>query len=146
MRQLAFAATALLVTATLGCGKKKTSEVGGMTDTTLSTAAAPVPEAADTTSGAGASSFAQRQEFAASIRRQLAGIDQEIAQLAKEAKSKGGAVSDRALAKIRASRQAVNMSLSRIDAATEATWQETRDQMTRSLESLDETIQGAQPK
>lgn len=146
MRKLTFTVTALLLATTLGCRHKKASEAGGPTDSTPTPAPAPAAPAADTASGARDFSFSQRKEFAASIRQQLAGIDQEIAQLTSEAKSKGGAVSDRALARIRASRQAVNKDLSRIDAATEATWKATRDQVSRAVEGLDEAIQGAQPK
>lgn len=145
MRKLTFTVTALLLATTVGC-RKKASEVGRPTDSTPTSAPAPVASAADTASGARDFSFSQRQEFAASIRQQLAGIDQEIAQLTSQAKSKGGAVSDRALARIRASRQAVNKDLSRIDAATEATWKATKDRVSQAVEGLDEAIQGAQPK
>jgi hypothetical protein len=146
MRKLILAVTAILLTATLACRDKKTREVGGVTDTALTPAPAPAADAGDTASGARDFSFGQRQDFAASIRQQLAGIDQEIAQLASQVKSKGGAVSDRALARVRASREAVNKDLSRIEAATEATWQETKNRVSRSVERLDEAIQGAQPK
>ena len=114
MRQLTFAAAALLLT--LGCGDRKSSEVGGVTDT-MPAVTTPEPEP-EVTPGMRDFSFDQRQEFAESVRQQLAGIDQEIDQLASQAKSQGGAVSDRALASIRASRAAVNRDLSSLETAT----------------------------
>ena len=142
MRQLALAAVALLLLANAGC-KRKNSEVGGMRDTM------PTPEVAATPEPAAAPAdytFDQRQQFIESVRQQLAGIDAEIDQLASEAKSKGGAVSDRALARIRAARQALNRDLQRVQTATAANWDQVRGNVTRSVENLEETIGAAQPK
>jgi hypothetical protein len=91
-------------------------------------------------------SFDQRQEFAQSVRQQLAGIDAEIEELASQAKSQGGAVSDRALGRIRTSRQAVDRNLRRVETATAANWDQVRGGVTRSVENLEETIEMAQPK
>ena len=141
MRQLAIAALALLLATS--CGKRQTEEVGGTTDT------APAPEVATSAApeaAPGELSFDQRQQFTETIRQQLAGIDAEIDQLAAQAKSKGGAVSDRALARIRDSRRIVNRNLQRVDAATADNWEQVRNRVTRSVESLEETIGAAQPK
>ncbi|HEX7337583.1 MAG TPA: hypothetical protein VF252_10285 [Gemmatimonadales bacterium] len=141
MRQLAIAALALLLATS--CGKRQTEEVGGTTDTTLA------PEAgisAEPEAPPGELSFDQRQQFGETIRQQLAGIDAEIDQLAAQAKSKGGAVSDRALARIRASRRAVNNDLKRVETATADTWEQVRNRVTRAVEDLEETMGAAQPK
>lgn len=141
MRQLAIAALALLLAA--GCGRRKTEEVGGTRDT------APAPEVATSAvpeAGPAELAFDQRQQFTETIRQRLAGIDAEIDQLAAQAKSKGGAVSDRALERIRASRLTVNRDLKRVEAATADTWERVRERMTRSVENLEETIGAAQPK
>jgi hypothetical protein len=146
MQRLALAVTALLVAVTIGCRKKQTSETGGFSDTTRTTTVAPAPEVRDTAPAVGRFGFDQRQEFAQSIRQQLAGIDQQIKELASEAKSKGGAVSDRALANIRASRRAVDRSLTRINSATAANWEQVKGGVNQSVDRLTESIQGAQPK
>jgi hypothetical protein len=144
MRQLALAAMALLLAAGLGCGKRKSNDVSGARDTS------PAPEvttsAAPEATGAADFSFDQRQQFTESVRQQLAGIDAEIKQLASQAKSKGGAVSDQALARIRSSRQAVSRDLKKVEAATAANWEQVRSGVTRSVENLEETIGAAQPK
>jgi hypothetical protein len=142
MRQLAFAA--LVLAASSGCGDKKTRESAGVTDTMPPTVTTPAPPEA--TPGVRDFSFDERQEFVASVRQQLAGIDNEIEQLASEAKSQGGAVSDRAVARIRAARQAVNRNLKRVETATAANWDQVKSGVTQSVESLEETIEGAQPK
>ena len=144
MRPLPLAALTLLLAATAGCSKKQTSSAGGLDDTTV-TATAPAPEpAAPATPREFA--FNQRQEFAQSIRQQLATADQQIEQLADQAKSKGGAVSDRALATIRATRKTVDRNLKRVDAATEANWEQVKSTVTQSVDRLSESIEGAQPK
>lgn len=144
MRQLALAAVALLLLANAGC-KRKSSEVGGMRDTMpapeVATTPEPEPAAAPTDY-----TFDQRQQFIESVRQQLAGIDAEIDQLASEAKSKGGAVSDRALARVRAARQSLNRDLQRVQTATTANWEQVRGNVTRAVENLEETIGAAQPK
>jgi hypothetical protein len=145
MRRLTCAGLALLFAVTLGCRKKQTSETGGFGDTT-SPAASPAPEVTDTAPTVRDFGFDQRQEFAQSIRQQLAGIDQQIKELSDQAKSRGGAVSDRALADIRTSRRAVNRSLQRIDAATASNWEQVKRGVYQSVDNLTESIAGAQPK
>lgn len=145
MRSLACAALALLLAIGLGCRKKQT-ETSGVSDTTVGAATTPPPVAPDTAPAAPAFGFDQRQDFARSIRQELAGIDRQISELASQAKSRGGAVSDRALASIRASRRTVDRNLKRIDAATAANWEQIKQGVNQSVDNLHEAIEGAQPK
>jgi hypothetical protein len=145
MRRLFLASTVLILTFTLGCRRQQSNETGGVADTASTPAAAPAPEAPEPPETRDFS-FDQRQEFAQSVRQQLAEIDREIEVLASQAKSRGGAVSDRALADIRASRRAVNRNLQRIEAATAANWEQVKTGVTRAVDNLNESIQGAQPK
>jgi hypothetical protein len=139
--------TAVLLTSSVGCRKQRASEPGEMSDTTTPPAAeTPPPEPADTTTRVQDLGFNQRQQFAQSIRQQLSGIDQQIKDLAAQAKSKGGAVSDRALARIRASRKAVDRSLRQIDVATAANWGKVKQGVNRAVDDLTEAIESAQPK
>jgi hypothetical protein len=147
MHLRAFIAIMLVLPLSPGCRRQQSSdsETGGV-DTTENLAGAPAPAVTDTATTAGDFSFEQRQEFAGSIRQQLADLDRDIRDLASQAKSKGGAVSDRALANIRASRRAVDGSLRRIDAATSADWEQVKDGVNRAVENLNESIEAAQPK
>ena len=145
MRLLASIALMLLLPLSLGCRKQQSSETGGV-DTTENISAAPAPAVTDTATAIADFSFEQRQIYARSIREQLSSIDQQISDLASQAKSKGGAVSDRALANIRTSRRALDRSLARIDAATSANWEEVKEGVNRAVENLSESIEAAQPK
>ena len=142
MRYLALAVPALLLAVTPACSKKKTSESGGVSDTSISVttppAEAPV-EARDYT-------FDQRQGFAQSIRSQLAGLDGQIAQLSQEAKSKGGAVSDHALERIRAARKVVDRNLSKVDKVSADNWDELKLNTNQSVQDVAEAVEGAMPK
>lgn len=147
MRPFIYAAAAVLLVLSLGCRRDQSRDTGGMSDTTPSVStAAPAPETADASPGVREFGFDQRQEFAQSIRQQLAGIDQGISELAAQAKSRGGAVSDRALANIRAARRTVDRNLSQVEAATAANWEQVKDRVDGSVESLSEAIEAAQPK
>jgi hypothetical protein len=146
MRYLALAAATFVLVSTIGCRRQQSDETGGVNDTVRTPVAAPATETADTALGVRDFSFDRRQEFAQSIRQQLADLDRQISELSSQAKSLGGAVSDQALANVRASRRAVGRTLSRVEAATAANWEQVREGVNRAVENLDESIQAAQPK
>jgi hypothetical protein len=143
MRHLAFTVAGVMLTALLGCGDRKNSETGGVSDTSVSVTTPPAPEAPVE---ARDFSFEERQGFEQSIRGQLTDLDTQIEQLASEAKSKGGAVSDRALERIRAARRAADRSLSRVASATADNWETVKANTNRSVENLAEAVEGAMPK
>jgi len=143
MRYLTFAVPALLLAVTLGCSKKQSSESGGVSDTSISVT---TPPAAEAPVEARDFTFDEREGFAASIRQQLTDLDSRIEQLAAETKSKGGAVSDRAVARIRESRKAVDRNLARVDKATADTWEAVKARVNRSVEDVAEGVEGAMPK
>ena len=143
MRYLTLAVPALLLAVTLGCSKKQSSESGGVSDTSISVT---TPPAAEAPVEARDFTFDEREGFAASIRQQLTDLDSRIEQLAAETKSKGGAVSDRAVARIRESRKAVDRNLARVDKATADTWEAVKARVNRSVEDVAEGVEGAMPK
>jgi hypothetical protein len=146
MRRFTLAAM-LILASTLGCRKQQSSDTGGMNDTSTTLTPTPgTPPAPDTSTGPREFGFDQRQQFAQSIRQQLAGLDQQIQDLAAQAKSRGGAVSDRALTNIRAARRAVDRNLRRVDAATAANWEQVKQAVNRSVDQVSESIEAAQPK
>jgi trans-2-enoyl-CoA reductase len=147
MRRIVLA-SALVFGLTVGCRSKQTANAGDGTDTdttATTTSAPPAPEPAASTSPR-EFSFDQRQQFTESIRQQLASIDQQIGDLASQAKSKGGAVSDRALATIRTARKNVDRNLQRVTTATTANWEQVKRTVTQSVDRLDMSIEEAQPK
>jgi hypothetical protein len=147
MRRIALA-SALVLGLSVGCRSKQTAVAGGETDTTATTpapAAAPTPEPAASTTPR-EFSFDQRQQFTESIRQRLASADQQIHDLSSQAKSKGGAVSDRALATIRATRKTVDRNLQRVNTASSTNWEQVKRNVNQSVDRLEESIEGAQPK
>lgn len=146
MPRLLLPLAAFALVAAFGCGRDDASDTGGVIDTAPGVAAEPAPDMPEPTAETGDFAFEQRQEFVQSIRQQLADLDQTIAELADQAKSRGGAVSDRALANVRAARQAVNRNLQRADAATAANWEEIKTGVNQAVDHLTEAIEAAQPK
>jgi hypothetical protein len=145
MGRFVLAGTVLLLVATLGCRRQQSNQSAGASDTVPTPAAAPAPDVPEPPATRDFS-FDQRQEFAQSVRQQLTELDREIEELASQAKSLGGAVSDRALANIRASRRTVSRNLQRIETATAANWEQVKAGVTRAVDNLSESIEGAQPK
>ena len=143
MQHLAIPAAALLLVTLLGCGDRKTNETAGVNDTSINVT---TPDVVDEPVEARDFTFDDRQGFAASIRQQLTELDSQIEQLAADAKSKGGAVSDRALARIRENRAAASRTLARIDNATADTWEDVKGRVNRSVEDLAESVDAAMPK
>ncbi len=143
MRHLVIIGAGIIVTALLGCGDRRTAETGGVSDTSISVttpdAAEPPVEARDFT-------FEDRQGFGGSIRQQLAELDGQIEELAAQAKSKGGAVSDRALERIQTLRRAADRELAQIDNATADTWEDVKGRTNESVENLAEAVEAAMPK
>lgn len=142
MRHLAIVA-GVLATALLGCGDRKNNETGGVSDTSVT---ATTPDVSDAPIEARDFTFDERQGFAASIQQQLTELDSRIEQLATEVKSQGGAVSDRALARIRESRKVVDRNLTGVENATADTWENVKGRVNRSVEDLAEAVEGAMPK
>jgi hypothetical protein len=138
-------AGALLLGAALGCRSKQTTNADTSTTDTSMTTTTTAPEPAAST-GPRDFSFDERQQFTESIRQQLSTADQQISELASQVKSKGGAVSDRALANIRATRKAAERDLRRVEAATAANWDQVKTTVNRSVDRLSESIEAAQPK
>jgi hypothetical protein len=138
-------AGALLLGVALGCRSKQTSNADPNTTDTSITTSTTLPEPAASTSPRDFS-FDERQQFTESIRQQLATADQQITDLADQAKSKGGAVSDRALANIRTTRKAADRDLRRVEAATAANWDQLKTAVNQSVDRLTESIEAAQPK
>lgn len=143
MRTVALAAMVLLLAATTGCGDRERENLGTMDTVT------PLPREAETGGNLDVPrtfGFEERQDFANSIRGQLADFDRQIEELASQAKSEGGSVSDRALANIRASRRAVEQNLERVGTATADNWEEIRRGVEGAVEQLAESVERAYPK
>src|SRR5918995_1009530 len=135
MRRFALASAVLVLVSSVSCRRQQSSETGGVGDTTSASAAVPEPvgEVPNTSTGPQDFTFDQRQEFAQFIRQQLAEIDQQVTELGSQVKSRGGAVSDRALARLLRMRRAAERDLSRVNTASAADWEQTKNEITQGL-------------
>ena len=143
MRHIALAVPALLLAVTLGCGDRRNPESGGVNDSAIDVT---TPPATDAPVEARDFTFDERENFTQSIRSQLAELDGTIKELSAEAKSKGGAVSDRGLERIRAARKVVDRNLSQLASATADNWEAIKATTNRSVEDVAEAVEGAMPK
>jgi hypothetical protein len=148
MRRSALAAAALVLVSSPSCRKQQSDATAGVGDTanTSATVPAPATEMPDTATGVRDFGFDQRRDFDQSIRQQLADIDQQVAQLRTQVKSRGGAVSDRAVARLLGMRRAVERDLGRVNTATAGNWEQVKNEITQGVDQLNEAIQAAQPK
>ncbi|MEO6057358.1 MAG: hypothetical protein ABIQ49_11005 [Gemmatimonadales bacterium] len=146
MRKVTLGAAAFLLAATLGCRDKVRTDLGSAADSAAARASEPLPETGGVAEGPRTFGFEDRQAFTESVRQQLADLDRKTEELAAQAKSTGGSVSDRALANIRAARRAAERNLKRIDAATADNWGQVRTSVDQSVEKLSDAVEGAQPK
>lgn len=146
MRHFALVVASCLILSSMGCRKQQSGTASSVSDTTQDLAATPLPAAPDTAPSIRNFPFDQRQEFVQSIRQQLSGIDQQIADLRSQAKSRGGPVSDRALARITATRRVVEQDLKRMNTATAANWERMKSGVNQEMDRLTESIEAAQPK
>lgn len=143
MRHIALAVPALLLAVTLGCGDRRNPESGGVNDSAIDVT---TPPATDAPVEARDFTFDERENFTQSIRSQLAELDGTIKELSADAKSKGGAVSDRGLERIRAARKVVDRNLSQLASATADNWEAIKATTNRSVEDVAEAVEGAMPK
>jgi hypothetical protein len=148
MHPFALAAAALVLASSVSCRRQQSDEIGGVGDTTSASAAEPAPaaEVPDPAAGIQDFTFDQRQEFVQSIRQQLAEVDQQATELGRQVKSRGGAVSDRAVARLLQMRRTVERDLGRVNTATAADWEQIKNDITQGVDQLNEGIQAAQPK
>lgn len=149
MRGIAFAAAALVGFAVVACGDRN-RQAGAGVDTMQDQVIEPAPqetqEVGETPGQPRTFAFEERSDFTQSVRDRLAQIDAEIEELSSQAKSQGGAVSDRALANIRAARRAVDQNLERVNTATAENWEEIRQGVDAAMDHLTEAVEGAYPK
>jgi len=144
VRLLTRAALAGLVVSAFACRDRDRDESASRVDSAATEAAQDVREGvADARDEVRAGArdlrsyaWAEREEFREDVRQRLADVDRQIDQLAAEDTTSGNAIKDGAVADIRASRQALERRLNRLDDAAERNWDELRDGVDKSLEGL----------
>jgi hypothetical protein len=93
----------------------------------------------------GATSYARRDEFSKEVDQRLAAMDKEIAGLRKGINDNSTEAYRNAVEAARATRRTVGQDVDRLAGATEATWDELKDKVWASLDSLDHQLRGLRP-
>jgi hypothetical protein len=93
----------------------------------------------------GATSYERRDEFRKEVDQRLAAMDKEIADLRNGINSNSTEAYRDTVAAVRRARSAVGQDVNRLAAATAASWDEVRDKVWASLDSLDHELRALRP-
>ena len=172
MRTYAWVATALAVALTAGCKDRHNDDAGDRVEATadtagdavrrgandvgnaVDTAADKVGDAADAVGDAtedaarratGTWTWERRDEYRQEVRTRVNALDQKLADARKSVNNDAAEAYNKAVAEARDTRKAVGRDVARLEAATSANWNEARDAVKVSLDSLDRQIRGLQP-
>jgi gas vesicle protein len=150
MTQYTYAVVALLVAATLGCNARDRRDARSSADTVAAEvsqetreAGREVEEAArDVREEFGGYTYERRAEFRRDIDARLQRVDQELAELERGTKKGLDQARDSAIVNTRALRRSVARNVERARSATAATWDEVKDAVIRSVDSLEVGLRG----
>jgi hypothetical protein len=149
MRQIACAAAAVLMTAVLACSPRDRQETANDVESAAEDVSGAAREGAaevgEEAREARDYAYAQRNDFRRDIDLRLKGLDQEIAELEADTKAGVDKARDSALVNIRSARKTVARDLDRLGAATESNWNEVKQAVNRSLDSLHEAVRRERP-
>jgi hypothetical protein len=149
MRQIACAAAAVLMTVALACSPRDRQETANDVESAAEDVSGAAREGAnevrEEAREARDYAYAQRNDFRRDMDLRLKGIDQEIAELETDTKRGVDKARDSALVNIRAARKAVDRDLSRLASATENNWNDLKQAVSRSMDSLHEAVRRQRP-
>ena len=172
MKTFAWVAAALAVTLTTGCKDRdrdttddRVEATGDRAGDTVREGANDVGEAADTAGDklgkaardvgnatedaarrvTGTWTYERREEYRQEARARLEGLDRQLADARKSVNADASEAYTKAVAAARETRRAVGRDIDRLSKATAADWNEVRDDLSASLDSLDRQIQALQP-
>lgn len=171
MRTFAWVAAALAVALTTGCKDRNRDTTDDRVEATGERAgdavregANDVGEAADTVGDkvgdaardvgnatedaarrvTGTWTYERREEYRQEARTRLEALDRQLAEARKSVNADASEAYTKAVAAARETRTAVGRDIERLSAATAANWNEVRDDLSASLDSLDRQIQALQ--
>ena len=90
-------------------------------------------------------SYERRDEFRRDVRERLDRMDEELAELERDAGKDAGEARRDAVAAARDARQAIDRNLERLGAATQSNWDELKARVSESLDSADRALRALRP-
>jgi hypothetical protein len=149
MRQMTYAATAVMLVGALACSPRDRQESANRAESAAEEVGDAAREGAAEVREEAREfrdySYAQRDEFRTDIDLRLKGIDAEIAELERDTKRGLDKTRDSAIVNIRAARKEVGRHLNRLGSATENTWEDLEAATNRSLAALQEAVRRERP-
>ena len=160
MRQMTYAAAAVMLVGALACSPRDRQETADRTENAAEDVGDAAREGAQDVRDAtreGAEEvreevrdvrdygYAQRADFRRDIDLRLKGLDEEIAELERDTKRGLDKTRDSALVNIRAARKDVSRKLNQLGSATENTWEDLEAATNRSLVALQEAVRRERP-
>jgi hypothetical protein len=172
MRTYALVAAALAVALTTGCKDRDRDDAASRVDATADSAGAGVREGANDAGNAvdtaadkvgdaardignatedaarqatGTWTWDRRNEYRQEARERLAGLDRQLADARKNVNHDATEAYTKGVAAARETRRDVGAGLDRLGTATEANWNEVRDDFRASIDSLARQLEALQP-
>jgi hypothetical protein len=149
MRQMTYAAAAVMLVGALACSPRDRQESANRAESAAEEVGDAAREGAAEVREEAREfrdySYAQRDEFRTDIDLRLKGIDAEIAELERDTKRGLDKTRDSAIVNIRAARKEVGRHLNRLGSATENTWEDLEAATNRSLAALQEAVRRERP-
>jgi hypothetical protein len=156
MRQMTYAAAAVLLLGALACSPQDRQDTANRAESAADDVGDAAREgAAEVREGANEVGdearefrdygYAQRNEFRRDMDVRLKGIDAEIAELERDTKRGLDKTRDSAIVNIRSARKEVARHLDRLGSATENNWDDLKQAMNQSLTTLQEAVRRERP-
>ena len=149
MRQITCAAAAVLMVTAFACSPRDRQETANNTDSVLEDIRDDTREGAkevrDEAREVRDYTFAERKDFRRDLDLKLKKLDEQIAGIEADTKRGVDRARDSAVVNVRAARKAVSRDFSRLDAATDRTWDDTKRNVNESLSALDREVRRLLP-
>jgi hypothetical protein len=149
MRQMTYAAMAVLMASAFACSPRDRRETGSKVDSVAEDVREEAKEGADEVKEEAREardySYAQRNDYRRTLDLQLQKLDEQIAGIERDTKRGVDHARDSAIVDVHAARQAVSRDLNRLSAATERSWDEAKHNLNESLSALDREVRRLLP-
>ncbi len=149
MRQITCTAAAVLMVAAFACSPRDRQETASNLDSVSADIRDETREGVNEIKEEAREvrdyTFAERNDFRRDLDLQLKKLDEQIAGLEADTKRGVDQARDSAVVNVRAARKEVSRAISRLDAATDRTWEETKRNVNESLSALDREVKKLLP-
>jgi membrane-associated HD superfamily phosphohydrolase len=149
MRQMTYAAAAVMLVGALACSPRDRQETANRTENAAEDVRDATREGAedvrDEARDARDYAYAQRNDFRRDVDLRLRKLDKEVSDVERSTERGVDKAHDSLLVEVRAARKAVSRDLDRLGSATEASWDDAKNALNRSVYSFQESVRRLRP-